>query len=237
MIMWHTCVEGVLLGLGLAVMLGPAFFSLVQTSLRNGFYAAMRLAIGIFLSDSALVCIAFYGAAKLFELSAAKYIIGVVGGAILVGYGLYTYRSRADVETVMEKSQEIRLKKDLKGPSWWIDFLRGFLTNMANPATWLFWFFWVGIIMGQNTVDGEIQKLNVVLFFSSALLTVLLTDLTKGLIAYRLKPYMTNKTMRAVNRIVGVILILFGFYLVLNVVLELAGVPVVLFRTSTHAFL
>ena len=35
--MWHTCAEGVLLGLGLAVMLGPAFFSLVQTSLRNGF--------------------------------------------------------------------------------------------------------------------------------------------------------------------------------------------------------
>lgn len=235
--MWHTCVEGVLLGLGLAVMLGPAFFSLVQTSLRHGFYAAMRLAFGIFLSDSALVCIAFYGAAKLFELSAAKYIIGVVGGAILVGYGLYTYRSRADVETVMEKSQEIRLKKDLKGPSWWVDFLRGFLTNMANPATWLFWFFWVGIIMGQNTVDGEIQKLNVILFFSSALLTVLTTDLIKSLIAYRLKPYMTNKTMRAVNRIVGVILILFGFYLVLNVVLESAGVPVALFRTSTHAFL
>lgn len=197
----------------------------------------MRLAFGIFLSDSALVCIAFYGAAKLFELSAAKYIIGVVGGAILVGYGLYTYRSRADVETVMEKSQEIRLKKDLKGPSWWVDFLRGFLTNMANPATWLFWFFWVGIIMGQNTVDGEIQKLNVILFFSSALLTVLTTDLIKSLIAYRLKPYMTNKTMRAVNRIVGVILILFGFYLVLNVVLESAGVPVALFRTSTHAFL
>lgn len=235
--MWHTCVEGVLLGLGLAVMLGPAFFSLVQTSLRNGFYAAMRLAFGIFLSDSALVCVAFYGAAKLFELPAAKHIIGLVGGAILVGYGIYTYRNKADVETVQEKSDVVRIKKELKGPSWWVDFLRGFLTNMANPATWLFWFFWVGIIMGQNTVDGEVQKLNVALFFGSALLTVLMTDLIKSAIAYKLKPYMTNKTMRVVNRIVGIILFLFGFYLVLNVVLELAGVPVALFRTSTHAFL
>lgn len=236
--MWHTCAEGVLLGLGLAIMLGPAFFSLVQTSLRNGFYAAMRLAIGIFLSDSLLVGIAFYGSSKLFELTAAKHVIGLVGGAILIGYGIYTYRSKNDVETVMEKSQQgIRLKKELKGPSWWIDFVRGFLTNMANPATWLFWFFWVGIIMGQNTTDGEIQKANVVLFFSCALLTVLITDLIKSLIAYRLKPYMTDRTMRVVNRIVGALLFLFGLYLMMHVVLELAGVPVTAFHAAPAAFL
>ncbi len=235
--MWHTCVEGVLLGLGLAVMLGPAFFSLVQTSLRHGFSAAMRLAFGIFLSDSALVGLSFYGAAKLFELPAAQHLITLVGGAILVGYGVYTYRSKADIETVMEKSEERQLKKDLKGPSWWVDFLRGFLTNMANPATWLFWFFWVGIIMGQNTVDGEIRKLNVILFFSSALLTVLTTDLIKGLIAYRLKPHLTNRTMHVVNRIVGVFLFVFGLYLMLHVLLELAGMPVAAFKAAPAAFL
>ncbi|MDE5743232.1 MAG: LysE family translocator [Bacteroidales bacterium] len=234
--MWHTCVEGFLLGLGLAVMLGPAFFSLVQTSLRNGFKAAMRLAFGIFLSDSALVCISFYGAAKLFELPTAKHIIGLVGGAILVGYGIYTYRMRVDEETFMKKSQEIQLKKAYKGPSWWVDFLRGFLTNMANPATWLFWFFWVGIIMGQNTEHGQIHKLNVVLFFGCALLTVLTTDLIKSLIAYRLKPYMTAGTMRIVNRIVGVLLFLFGLYLMLYVVLELAGIPVTGFQASPATF-
>ena len=224
------------MGLGLAIMIGPAFFSLVQTSLRRGFRAAMRLAFGIFLSDSVLVCIAFYGAAKLFEVSSAKYIISFVGGAILVGYGIYTYRSRVDMKTVIDESnKEIQLKKPIKGPSWWVDFLRGFLTNMANPATWLFWFFWVGIIMGQNTEDGQILKWNVALFFGSALLTVLTTDMLKSLVAYRLKSYMTNKTMRIVNRIVGVFLFVFGLYLMARVLFDLLGLPLLEFHHAMPA--
>lgn len=236
--MWHTCIEGILLGFGLAIMIGPAFFSLVQTSLRRGFYAAMRLAIGIFLSDSVLVCIAFYGAAKFFEIPAAQYIISFVGGGILVGYGIYTYRSKVNVKAVIDESKkEIPLKKPIKGPSWWVDFLRGFLTNMANPATWLLWFFWMSLIMGRNTEDGRVLKWNVILFFSSALFTVLTTDLLKSLLASRLKPYVNNKTMRIVNRMVGVFLFVFGLYLVMQVLLELLGLPMVEFHVTPSSFL
>lgn len=215
--MLQYCLEGIVLGLCLAISLGPSFFSLIQTSLGKGVYAAIRLAVGIFISDTFLVAIAILGASRLFEIHATKYIVGLVGGAVLVGYGIYTYLSKADVETVIEQSEEIKV------PSQWTDLVRGFFTNMANPATWLFWFIWVGTIMGRNTINGVINHVSVAIFFVSALLTVLITDLTKSFVANKIKPYLNNRTMTKINKIIGVLLFLFGVYIMLMVVLELFG--------------
>ena len=49
--MIHPLFEGIIIGLTMAVMLGPALFALLQTSIHRGTKAGVILAFGIFLSD------------------------------------------------------------------------------------------------------------------------------------------------------------------------------------------
>jgi len=44
--------NGVIYGLVLAVLVGPVFFTLIQTSIERGFKSGVYVAIGISLSDA-----------------------------------------------------------------------------------------------------------------------------------------------------------------------------------------
>lgn len=62
--------EGIILGITLAVLLGPALFALVQTSIHRGFRAGMRLAFGIFLAILPLCSLVLSVLCKLFPQAA-----------------------------------------------------------------------------------------------------------------------------------------------------------------------
>lgn len=209
---WHTIIEGFVAGLTLSLMFGPAFFTLIQTSLERGFRPAFRLAFGIFLSDSLLVAISFLGASRLFSDPAASKIIGVVGGIILVLIGIYTFRKKVQLQKVMENhGEEIRM------PSHWKYFFKGFFTNMANPATWIFWFVSVGTISAKYTTEaGEVVHFRVILFFLMTLGTVFAMDTLKSFVAHRIKKFINARTVSIVNKVVGVLLVLFGIYLLVS---------------------
>ena len=208
---WHTIIEGFVAGLTLSMMFGPAFFTLLQTSLERGFKAAVRLAFGIFLSDTLLVAISFLGASRLFTDPEASKIIGLIGGAILVFIGIYTFRKKVSFQEVLEKQEEVST------PSHWTHFFKGFFTNMANPATWIFWFVSVGTISAQYTTEsGDVVRFRVILFFMVTLLTVFTMDMFKSFIANRIKRFLNAKTMGKVNKVVGVLLVLFGIYLIVG---------------------
>lgn len=209
---WHTIIEGFVAGLTLSLMFGPAFFTLIQTSLERGFRPAFRLAFGIFLSDSLLVAISFLGASRLFSDPATSKIIGVVGGIILVLIGIYTFRKKVQLQKVMENhGEEIRM------PLHWKYFFKGFFTNMANPATWIFWFVSVGTISAKYTTEaGEVVHFRVILFFLMTLGTVFAMDTLKSFVAHRIKKFINARTVGIVNKVVGVLLVLFGIYLLVS---------------------
>ena len=206
---WHTIIEGFVAGLTLRLMFGPAFFTLIQTSLERGFRPALRLAFGIFLSDSLLVAISFLGASRLFSDPAASKIIGVAGGIVLILIGFYTYKKKVQLQRVIESHED-----EVRMPSHWKHFFKGFFTNMANPATWIFWFVSVGTISAKYTTEaGEVVHFRVVLFFLVTLGTVFAMDTLKSFVAHRIKKFINVRTVGIVNKVVGVLLVLFGIYL------------------------
>lgn len=195
-------------GLTLSLMLGPAFFTLLQTSLEKGFRHAVRLAFGVFLSDAFLVTISILGASRLFNDPAASRIIGIVGGLSLVLIGIYTFRKKVMIQGMADRQAEMQL------PSHWRGFFKGFFMNMANPATWIFWFVTVGTISAQYTTDsGQVLYYRIILFFVITLFTVFSMDILKSFVAARIKKVINDKTVSVVNKIVGVLLVLFGIYL------------------------
>lgn len=195
----------------LSFLFGPAFFTLLQTSLEKGFKSAFWIACGIFLCDSLLVLISFLGASRLFADPSAGKFIGIVGGSVLILMGIYTFRKKAVIRKSVDKTDGMKLSS----PGMY--FLKGFFMNMVNPGTWIFWFVTVGTITAQYTTEsGEVVGYRVFVFFLITLCTIFSMDILKSFVANKIKKVVNERTIKVVNKVVGVVLVLFGLYLLLS---------------------
>lgn len=211
MLYFNTITQGILFGLTLALMAGPAFFSLIQTSISKGFKVGYQLALGISLSDILMVFITWYGLSSFFDTPNAQKILTTSGGVVLLGFGIYTALKK---QNSILKSKEIIIKTKFH----YKYFLKGFLFNIANPGIWMFWFLPVGIASSHPTRELQIT------FLLSILITVLATDLLKCAIANELKRFMTDNVITYLNRIIGSILIIFGIYLIATLFLDVTPI-------------
>jgi threonine/homoserine/homoserine lactone efflux protein len=198
--------EGVLLGLTLAIMLGPAFFTLLQTAIHRGFRSGAILAAGIFLSDLSLVLLARYGASRIIGDESNYLYFGIIGGIILVAFGVYTF-TRKVVPAAEEGEPDIFL------PSPFTYLVKGYVLNITNPFLWLFW---LSVVVSVSSNYG-VNTTQLWVFFSGLLGTVLVTDLLKSFAAGLIKGFLTHRILTIVNRVVGIFLMLFGLLLMIRV--------------------
>jgi len=205
----HPLLEGMILGLTLAIMLGPAMFSLIQTSIHRGLYRGILLAAGIFLSDLSLVMLCYLGAVQVIGNDRNYLMFGIIGGVILVIFGIVTFLRKVQVT---DDNNLIDVK--MPGPLTFI--LKGFFLNFANPFVWIFWVsVMVTVSSGYGTDSWSIKT-----FFAGTLLTILLTDILKVIVASRLKRYLKPRILIMINHLVGILLVLFGIYLMIRTFLN-----------------
>jgi len=208
----QNIVEGVILGLTLSIFFGfgPALVAEIQTSILRGFWAAVLLAFGVFVSDAAIVALGFIGAVQIFENN--KIILGLIGGAILIIFGIVTYRRKATIDV---ESDNPALKQN--EPYFFTYILKGFFINFTNPFIWIFW---MGVVVGFTAhFQGDLFLL--VVFFTVTLGTVFMFDVLKIFSAYKIKKYIQTHNLVWINRIAGVGLVLFGVYLMIRTFLEI----------------
>jgi len=209
--------EGVLLGLTLATFFGfgPAFFSLVQTSIHRGFTSAIYLAIGIFMNDLLMVLLCLMGSIQIVTAPSNYLWFGISSGTILIIFGLVTFSRK--VVTIVPELDENDLPITVRGPRWFTFMAKGFFMNIVNPFVWIFW---VGVVVGiSSRFGGDETKL--VYFFTGTLLTVLTTDIGKAYAAYNIKHFLTDKMIGTFNKIAGIGLVGFGLFLYIKVILTL----------------
>jgi threonine/homoserine/homoserine lactone efflux protein len=200
--------KGFLTGLWLSMSFGPVFFLLIQTSIEKGIRHALLFDLGVFLSDLFYILIAFFGAAIILDNDTYRYWITLVGGLILIVFGLMPFLSPRK-ETTHPEDQEIRAVSKLGATGL---ILKGFLVNFLNPSVLFIWF-------GAATVAFAAfagSKFTVAVFFGTTLLTYFGIDLIKVYLSLRLKRFMNPSVLLMINRISGVIVMVFGLYLVLN---------------------
>lgn len=202
-------IEGIVLGVTLAFMIGPAFFSLIQTSISRGFKNGVQLAIGISLSDIILVFFVNLGIIHIIDSPIVQLLFGIVGGVILIGFGLFNILKKEISHVTHEINVDKRLSKA-------ITFIfKGLFLNFLNPFVWLFWIT-VAVGMSSNLQTKE----NIFVFFTATLTTLLTTDILKCFIAHKIKRLLSARVMFLINRIVGLILLGFGVFLMFRVILE-----------------
>jgi threonine/homoserine/homoserine lactone efflux protein len=213
--------KGLVLGMVLCISIGPAFFALIQTSIKNGFKSGIAFALGIFFSDLACVALSFLGILQLFQNPANKTPIGLIGGTILLVLGFLNLVSKKNVQQkydndkngVIDQFEKENIAADTTEKPFTIPLIKGFLLNLFNPAVILIW---AGCV-GSVSAIKEYETIHLITFFIATLTTVLATDILKALSAHKIKRFLNDEILLWVNRIVGVIMICCGVVMIYKV--------------------
>lgn len=204
----------VLIGLFLALVvnMGPAFITLVQTSLHRGFRSAAWFATGVILNDAMVVSLCILTSVQVVMKSSFEAALACIGaGVILLLFGIFTYRRKVKERDayIEKKSQEFIEAKDDK-PSWIVFLGKGFALNILNPFVWLFWFSAVAIVAGN--MGGN--KVSTIVFFALILGTTYALELLKAWGAAKLKKFLNAERTTLMNKVAGVLLMLCGTYFI-----------------------
>lgn len=193
--------NGIFFGFLLTILIGPVFFSLIQTSIERGFKSGVSMAVGISLSDSIYILIVYLGISPFLENDNFKIGLGVAGGFIMFCFGIYS---------IMKPVPQHTIHRRVKGKNNAVkQIAKGFMLNGINPFVLIFWL----SMVSMGTVKFKYDSDDLLLFFGGIILTVFVTDIIKAYIATKLRNLITIRFMQIMNRLVGIILFIFGFRL------------------------
>lgn len=215
--MIFALLKAISFGLILAIMPGAALFSILQTSISRGFKAGFALALGISFSDILLVSLCMWGFAGFIQDNdTASLVMGFVGGAILIAYGIYTLfnkktdlnpRYRSNMAAVAAHAIETNPSKF----NMFQYFFKGFIFNITNPFVWILW---IGVVPMAGTVLKEQLA-----FLFCILATTFGTDTLKSFFANKIKKILTPERIFLINRIVGLVLAILGLVLIIRTIM------------------
>lgn len=205
----HPLLQGMILGFTLAALLGPALFTLLQTSIHRGWRSGIFLATGIIISDFSVLMLAYLGALQIINKKDNYLIAGIIGGIILILFGIYTFNRKVHFD---ENNNPVEIK--VAGPLTYI--LKGYFLNIMNPFVW---FFWISAMVGVSSNFGD-DKHSIIIFFSGTLSVVFATDILKVLVASKLKKYLNGRILLLINHAVGILLVVFGIFLMIRTVIH-----------------
>lgn len=214
--------EGYAIGLSFALFVGPVFFTLLQSTLQRGKLSGFFVALGILMSDviGVFVCMLAIGVLTSdalaglgisitqadLESEGNRFYIGLAGSIILFTLG-FTYIFKPKVNNTEVKVSFIGLAGA---------FTKGFLVNFVNPFVFAVW---TTVITNAATKYG--YDTDLYMYVIGALAGILTTDTIKVLLADKLKPLLNPKVLLWVFRVIGVLLVASGGYVLFYILTKL----------------
>jgi threonine/homoserine/homoserine lactone efflux protein len=187
-------------------MVGPVFFILLETSITKGFRAALVFDLGVVLGDIFFIAIAYLGSYRLIQSLKDKPALFIFGGIIMLAYGVISFvRLRNE-----EKIDDEEIDRDIIKRNYGSLFIKGFLLNVINIGVLGFWLA-VIISVGPKL---EMQNTRMFTFFTSVIITYLLVDCLKILLAKQLKSKMTPTNILKIKKGISIVLMVFGVVLI-----------------------
>ncbi|MDL2140915.1 MULTISPECIES: LysE family translocator [Flavobacterium] len=206
--MINDILAGLPWGLFLSFMVGPVFFILLETSITKGFRAALVFDLGVVLGDIFFIAIAYLGSYRLIQSLKDKPALFIFGGIIMLAYGIISF-VRLKKEA---KINDEEIDRDIIKRNYGSLFVKGFLLNVINIGVLGFWLA-VIISVGPKL---EMQNSRMFTFFTSVIITYLVVDCLKILLAKQLKSKMTPTNILKIKKGISVVLMVFGVVLMIQ---------------------
>ena len=206
--MINDILSGIPWGIFLSFMIGPVFFILLETSIIKGFRAALVFDLGVVLGDIIFIAIAYLGSYRLIKSLEDNSALFMFGGILMLAYGVISYISLHKERKVDTKKIDNEIiRKDYLGL-----FIKGFFLNIINIGVLGFWLA-VIISVGPKL---EMENSRMLTFFTTVILSYLLVDCIKIVLAKQLKTKMTPKNILKIKKIISIVLMVFGVALIVQ---------------------
>lgn len=196
--------NGFISGLILALLIGPVFFTIIQTSIERGFTSGALVAVGVSVSDAFYISLAYMGVYRLFDNGDFREYLAYFGGLVLLIFGAYY---------LFIKSKKLARfdPREFRSNDPWKLIGKGFVINGLSPTVLIFWLGTVGV---ATTKLGYAAPPKAIPYFATIVVTVFITDLIKAKLADKLRRLLTPQFIRKLNMVVGFVLLAFGLRLI-----------------------
>jgi len=206
--MINDIVTGIPWGIFLSFMIGPVFFILLETSITKGFRAALAFDLGVVLGDVFFIGVAYLGSYRLISSLKDKPALFIFGGIVMVVYGIISFVKLKKQSKIQYEAIEDEIIKKNYGSL----FVKGFFLNVINIGVLGFW---LAIIISVGP-KLEMQTPRIITFFTSVILTYLVIDCLKIVLAKQLKSKLTPTNILKIKKGISIVLIVFGVVLMVQ---------------------
>jgi len=201
-------VEGILLGLFLAISMGPIFVTLTQASIERGALAGMTVGFGVWISDLLILGFSILTIGRINKVvngESFQFWMGLSGAIVLFIFGIVLLVQKP----VLQKAQEML---SIKGFATF--FTKGFLINTINPFTFIFWLSVLSTYMIGRKVSNN--DLSILLF--TIMFMIIISDSFKVLLAKLIRERLEQKHLEIISQAAGIGLIIFAGVMLYRVV-------------------
>ncbi len=197
------------LGILLCFLIGPVFFIVLETAATKGFRAAFVFDLGVVTGDFVFIAIAIFSSYRLINSIKDEPALFIFGGLIMITYGII---SLIKVKKVSENNEDEQVIDNLLKTDYRSLYFKGFFLNIINVGVFGFWlliFLTFGPIL-------ELKTPRMFVFFLSIIITYLMFDVLKMVLAKKLKKHLTPSNILKLKKFTSILLIIFGMTIMLQ---------------------
>ena len=186
-------IKGILIGLFMAISVGPTLFAVIKYSMTNSYKAGLAFVFGVSLSDILYVTIANLAASWLLVLDSYRDYIAYGGSAILIIVGLVGLLSKAKPKDINDAPVTIT------GGHYFRIWASGFIINTVNPGVIISW---LTAVSATANSSGPYRFI----LFATCLILILAIDFLKVFLAGRIRLLLTPQRVVYVQKASSLIL-------------------------------
>ncbi len=216
--MIDAVIKGLAISLLLIFSVGPVIFTIIKQSINHGRRGGFSFVAGVWLSDIIWVILSVSFSEAIKTLLHFKIPIGIAGCSFLIGMGIYFAFIKKIAPRRLQEPVEIAgdvITATGKKTNYFAIFTSGFIINTLNPAVISFW---VLMAASLSTVYSFIEQ---VVIFCTCLGINMLADAGKVLGAGKLGKKLSDKNILLINRISGVLYLIFGAVILTGIIYTL----------------
>lgn len=196
-------VKGLLLGLFMAISVGPTLFAVLKFSLNHSYKAGIAFILGVSVSDIMYVTIANVAASWLEAMSTYERSIAYGGAVILIIVGLSGLLGKYKPKRPSGKQISI------SNAHLWRIWASGFLINTINPGVIITW-------LAAVTATANTTSLYRVVLFGCCLGLILSVDVCKVFLADAIRRRLTIRRIMYLHKISAACILFIGLALLIS---------------------
>lgn len=197
--MIEIIIKGIIIGLFISVPLGPIGMLCIQRTLNRGRRYGIATGLGATVSDLVYTIITLFFLSFVIDIiEHNRFIIQLIGSIILIGFGLFIFRSHPSTQPKPNEAA----KHSLFG-----DFISSFGLTFSNP---LVLFVLIALFARFEFITNKSTLLLSICGILSILGGALLWWAVLTFLVSRFKSKLNMRGLKIINQITGLIIILIG---------------------------